>query len=47
VGASFALDPTSALLVRAGWFHMSNAQTGEENDGVDAFSIGVGLSFAF
>ena len=47
IGASFALSPTSDLLVRAGWFHMSNAQTGEENDGVDAASIGIGLSFAF
>ena len=47
IGASFALSPTSDLLVRAGWFHMSNAQTGQENDGVDAASIGIGLSFAF
>lgn len=47
IGASFALSPTSSLLVRAGWFHMSNAQIGQENDGVDAASIGIGLSFAF
>ena len=47
IGASFALSPTSDFLVRAGWFHMSNAQTGQENDGVDAASIGIGLSFAF
>jgi hypothetical protein len=47
IGATFALSPTSSLLVRAGWFHMSNAQIGQENDGVDAASIGIGLSFAF
>ena len=47
IGATFELSSTSALLVRAGWFHMSNAQTGDENDGVDAAAIGLGLSFAF
>ncbi len=47
VGATFALSSTSELLVRAGWFHLSNAQTGDENDGVDALAVGVGISWKF
>ncbi|MCE2884810.1 MAG: acyloxyacyl hydrolase [Planctomycetaceae bacterium] len=47
VGATFALSPTSDLLVRAGWFHLSNAQTGDENDGVDALAVGLGVSWRF
>jgi len=47
VGATFALSPTSDLFVRAGWFHLSNAQTGDENDGVDALAVGIGVSWCF
>lgn len=47
VGATFALSSTSELLLRAGWFHLSNAQTGDENDGVDALAVGVGVSWRF
>lgn len=47
VGATFALSSTSELLLRAGWFHLSNAQTGDENDGVDALAVGVGVSWSF
>ncbi|MFZ9914920.1 MAG: acyloxyacyl hydrolase [Phycisphaerales bacterium] len=30
-----------------GWFHVSNAQTGEDNPGIDALSLSLGLGWDF
>lgn len=46
-GATFALDARTHLIARLGWFHVSNAQTGEGNPGIDAASVGLGISFGF
>jgi hypothetical protein len=47
VGATVELNATTQLLARVGWLHVSNAQTGDENSGIDALAVGLGLSFAF
>jgi hypothetical protein len=46
-GAQFALDAGTHCSVRVGWLHFSNAQTGEENPGIDALSFAVGLHIEF
>ncbi|MFO0828836.1 MAG: acyloxyacyl hydrolase [Phycisphaerales bacterium] len=47
LGASFALNDTSRILVGARWFHISNAQTASENPGINALQGYVGVSFGF
>ena len=47
VGANFSLDARTALSASVGWLHLSNAQTGENNPGIDTIAIGLGLHFAF
>jgi hypothetical protein len=47
VGASFAIDDYSRVLVGVRWFHVSNAQTSGNNPGIDALQVYAGLSFAF
>lgn len=45
LGFTYALDDGIRLVGRAGWFHISNGQTGPENPGFDSASISLGLSF--
>ncbi len=45
LGFTYALDEGVRLVGRAGWFHISNGQTGPENPGFDSASISLGLSF--
>lgn len=47
IGMNLALDATTSLSMQAGWLHLSNAQTGENNPGVDTLAIGLGLRFEF
>lgn len=47
IGANFAIDATTELSTRIGWLHISNAQTGEQNPGVDTLAFALGLQFAF
>jgi hypothetical protein len=47
VGASFAIDDYSRVLMGVRWFHVSNAQTASNNPGIDALQVYAGLSFAF
>ena len=47
IGADFSLDARTTLGVQAGWLHLSNAQTGENNPGVDALAIGLALRIEF
>lgn len=47
VGATFALDDATRLVAQAGWFHVSNAQTSDENPGIDALSVMLGVSWRF
>jgi len=47
VGAQFALDATTHVSARVGWLHFSNAQTGEENPGIDALSVSLGMHLEF
>lgn len=46
-GANFDIDARTSLSVHVGWLHLSNAQTGENNPGVDAAAIGLGLHIEF
>jgi hypothetical protein len=45
LGFTYALDDGVRLVGRAGWFHISNGQTGPGNPGLDSASISLGLSF--
>lgn len=45
LGFTYALDEGVRLVGRAGWFHISNGQTGPDNPGLDSASISLGLSF--
>ena len=47
VGARIAIDTSTSLSLRAGWLHLSNAQTGENNPGIDTLAIGLGLHIEF
>lgn len=47
IGMNLALDATTSLSMQAGWLHLSNAQTGENNPAIDALAIGLGLHFEF
>ena len=47
IGAHIALDATTALSARVGWLHLSNAQTGENNPGIDTLAVSLGLHIAF
>jgi hypothetical protein len=47
VGGTVRLSDTAQLEARVGWFHISNAQTGDDNPGYDSVAIGAGVSFAF
>ena len=47
VGGTLRLSDTAQLEARVGWFHISNAQTGDDNPGYDSVAIGAGVSFAF
>ncbi len=46
-GVAYEINATTHLDARIGWLHFSNAQTGEQNPGLDLLAVGVGLSFAF
>lgn len=45
IGATYELSEGVRLVGKAGWFHISNAQTGPTNPGLDSVSVMVGLSF--
>ncbi len=47
IGARWALSDDAMLTAQIGWLHFSNAQTGEENPGVDMLAIGLGVRFEF
>ncbi len=47
LGTTMRLDDGVLLDARVGWFHVSNAQTGETNPGLDTLAVGLGLSFEF
>jgi hypothetical protein len=47
VGAHLALDATTAVSARVGWLHLSNAQTGENNPGIDTLAVSLGLHIAY
>lgn len=47
VGIAWPIADRTTLDARVGWLHFSNAQTGEENPGVDALAASVGLHIAF
>jgi hypothetical protein len=47
VGMSFPIDADSEFSARIGWLHLSNAQTGEQNPGIDALSVSLALSIEF
>jgi len=46
-GANIDLDARTSLSLHLGWLHLSNAQTGEDNPGIDAAAIGLGLQIEF
>lgn len=46
-GATIRLSDTAQLVARVGWFHISNAQTGDDNPAYDSIAIGGGVSFEF
>lgn len=45
VGMTYELGDGARLVGKVGWFHISNAQTGPNNPGLDSLSVGIGLSF--
>lgn len=45
LGATYELGGGARLVGKVGWFHISNAQTGPNNPGLDSLSVGIGLSF--
>ncbi len=47
VGGTLGLDDRTRLMLGLRWFHISNAQTGSDNPGIDALQVVAGLSFAF
>lgn len=47
VGGTLGLDERTRLVLGLRWFHISNAQTGSDNPGIDALQIVGGLSWAF
>lgn len=47
VGFTAPLDARTRIFAAGGWFHISNAQTGGENPGIDALAIFAGLSLAY
>jgi hypothetical protein len=47
VGGTLGLDDRTRLVLGLRWFHVSNAQTGSDNPGIDALQVVAGLSFAF
>ena len=47
VGVALPVAERTTLDARIGWLHFSNAQTGEENPGIDALAASVGLHIAF
>lgn len=47
VGASFALNDQTRLMVGVRWYHISNAETSFENPGINALQGYIGVSFAF
>ena len=46
-GAAFPLDERMSLDASIGWLHLSNAQTGENNPGLDTLAIGLSLRIGF
>lgn len=46
IGATYAISDSARLVGKVGWFHVSNAQTGPDNPGLDSLSVSIGLSFA-
>ena len=47
VGATWAMDDDWRLRIALGWYHMSNARTGNNNPGLDAVAISVGIGRSF
>lgn len=47
LGAVLPIDADSSLVASIGWLHLSNAQTGENNSGIDTLAVGLGLSIRF
>ena len=47
VGGTLGLDDRTRLVLGLRWFHISNAQTGSDNPGIDTLQVVAGLSFAF
>ena len=47
LGATFALGDDWRLRTVLGWYHMSNARTGNNNPGLDAVAITIGIGRSF
>lgn len=47
IGGTLGLDDRTRLVLGLRWFHISNAQTGSDNPGIDALQVVGGVSFAF
>jgi hypothetical protein len=47
LGATWALDDDWRLRVALGWYHMSNARTGNNNPGLDAVALTIGIGRSF
>lgn len=46
-GIAHAIDPRTSLDASIGWLHISNAQTGEFNPGLDTLAIGLSLRIEY
>ena len=46
-GGTLGLDDRTRLTLGLRWFHVSNAQTGSDNPGIDALQLVGGVSLAF
>ncbi len=47
LGFSYALSDSMRLMTGARWYHISNAQTADENPGINALQLYAGLSIGF
>jgi hypothetical protein len=47
LGATWAIDDGWRLRATLGWYHMSNARTGNNNPGLDAVALTIGIGRSF
>jgi hypothetical protein len=47
LGATVAIDDDWRLRMALGWYHMSNARTGNNNPGLDAVAVTIGIGRRF